>query len=89
MDIKKQSLVLSKQIKNNHLNQALNTLNDMIVFKSKAPNCCSNCSGHGFKGSTGFKRNSSQSWYTLLKRFKHFLLDHINDNIKHQKNLLL
>ena len=72
MEIKKQALVLSKLIKDNKNKQALKTLNKMIEFKSKKPNCCSNCSGHGFKGSTGCKRDSKQSWFTMLNQFKIF-----------------
>lgn len=81
MEIKKQVLVLSEQIKNNDFNNALDTLNKMIDFKSKKPNCCSNCSGYGFKNSIGCKRDSSQSWFTLLNEFKPFLVDHINNKI--------
>ncbi|QDP60677.1 MAG: hypothetical protein GOVbin1434_6 [Prokaryotic dsDNA virus sp.] len=81
MEIKKQALILSKLIKDNKNKQALNTLNKMIDFKSKKPNCCSNCSGHGFKGSKGCKRDSNQSWYTMLNQFKIFFIDHINNRI--------
>lgn len=84
MGIKQQALQLSKHIKDNQFNKALNILNDMIQFKSTAPNCCSNCSGHGFKGSTGCKRDSSQSWYTMLNQFKQLLLDHINNDIDNE-----
>ena len=76
MEIKKEILKLSQQIKNNDLNTAEQTLNKMIAFKSVAPHCCSNCSGHGFKGSIGCKRDSKQSWYTLLNEFKIFFMDH-------------
>ena len=81
MLIKKEILKLSQDIKDNKLSQAMDRLNKMIAFKSTYPNCCSNCSGHGFKGSVGCKKDSHQSWNTRLKDFKLFLLDHINNNI--------
>ena len=84
MHIKKELLKLSKQIKNNDLSTAEQTLNNMIKFKSTAPNCCSNCSGYGFKGSTGCKKDSKQSWYTLLNEFKVFFMDHKHNKINEQ-----
>jgi len=81
MEIKKELLKLSKEIKNNDLETAEKTLNAMIQYKSKKPNCCSNCSGYGFKGSTGCKKDSKQSWFTLLNEFKVFFLDHKNNRI--------
>ena len=76
MLIKNEILKLSQEIKDNKLSLAFDRLDKMIVFKSAYPNCCSNCSGHGFKGSTGCKKDSHQSWNTRLKDFKTFLNDH-------------
>ena len=84
MLIKNEILKLSQEIKDNKLNLAFNRLDKMIMFKSTYPNCCSNCAGHGFKGSIGCKKDSHQSWNTRLKDFKKFLEAHkyTNDNCK-------
>ena len=76
MIIKNEILELSQLIKDNRLDLAFNKLDKLIVYKSTFPNCCSNCSGHGFKGSTGCKKDSYQSWNTRLKDFRTFLNDH-------------
>ena len=76
MLIKNEIINLSKLIKNNDLDQAFQLLDKMIEFKSTYPNCCSNCAGHGFKGSTGCKKDSYQSWNTRLNDFKGFLISH-------------
>lgn len=76
MKIKNEILKLAQLIKDNDLDNAFNVLDNMIQFKSTYPNCCSNCSGHGFKGSKGCKKDSHQSWNTRLKDFKTFLNDH-------------
>ena len=76
--IKNQSIKLSKLILLNKNKKALNLLNEMIEFKSKKPFCCSNCSGNGWKGSTGCKMNDPQSWASRLKQFKAFFIAHIN-----------
>ena len=70
MKIKNEILKLAQLIKDNDLDNAFNVLDNMIQFKSTYPNCCSNCSGHGFKGSKGCKKDSHQSWNTRLKDFK-------------------
>ena len=76
--IKKESLKLSKLILLNKNKKALKTLDKMILFKSIKPNCCSNCSGTGWKGSAGCKMNSRQSWFTRLTELRGFLVAHIN-----------